>query len=319
MIRTKFQYAGRSVIISFLLAVLCLSITPGCGKDEKKMAIGSLQRLVPEEISGWKLTDSVETYDRATIYDYIDGAGEVYLSYDFQEVSILRFAKPGEPDITVELFDMGSPEDAYGVFSHAREKEQTGVGEGYEYRGGLLCFWRARYYLCILAQKESAATKEAVFALASGITERLPDPAGRPELVDMLPGDNLIRESVRYFHTHASLNYHYFLSGENILNLNPDTRAVLAQYNPGPLYILGIRYQDPADAQEAYSGFIEGYIPEAAKTGSARTDDGNWVVSRVKQEYIIIGLEAPLEAAADRLINAFLDNIFGTSQAGETR
>jgi hypothetical protein len=319
MIRTKFQYAGPSVIMSVLLAVLCLSIMPMCGKDEKKMAIRSLQQLVPEEISGWKLTDSVETYDRVTIYDYIDGAGEVYLSYDFQKVSILHFTRPGEPDITVELFDMGSPEDAYGVFSHAREKEQTGVGEGYEYRGGLLCFWKARYYLCILAQKESAATKEAVFALASGITERLPGPAGRPELVDMLPGDSLVRESVRYFHTHASLNYHYFLSGENILNLSPGTKAVLARYNPGPLYILGIRYRDPAEAEEAYSGFIEGYIPEAASTGKARTDDGNWVVARARQEYVIIGLEAPSEASADRLINAFLDNILGTSQSGETQ
>jgi len=54
------------------------------------------------------------------------------------------YGKGGEPQITVELFDMGTPDDAYGVFSYGREQEETGIGGGYELRSSVLSFWQNR-------------------------------------------------------------------------------------------------------------------------------------------------------------------------------
>ena len=192
--------------LCILMCVLGPAILWTCSKREKKGSALSMREFVPEEILGWKLQDTVETYDPETIFDYIDGAGEVYRSFNLRMVMVFRFAKPVQPGITVELFDMGSAEDAYGVFSHAREKQETGIGQDYQYQGGLLCFWQADFFACLLSEKASTETKDAIFALARRIEERLPRSGSRPELVGYLPEDGLIQQSTRFFHVPSSLN-----------------------------------------------------------------------------------------------------------------
>ena len=76
--------------------------------------------LLPESVAGWTRGDPSVTYDRETIFDYINGAGEVYRSYAFSHVMVAVYTGPEGPDITVELFDMGNSADAYGVFSYAK-------------------------------------------------------------------------------------------------------------------------------------------------------------------------------------------------------
>ena len=79
--------------------------------------------LLPERIGDRVRQDSSLTYDREAIFDYINGAGEVYRSYAFRDVLVARYARDSGDEVTVELFDMGLTEDAYGVFSYARESE----------------------------------------------------------------------------------------------------------------------------------------------------------------------------------------------------
>ena len=83
---------------------------------------------LPDQIGDWARQDAPERYDRETIFDYIDGAGEVYRSYGFSNVFIARYARAGTPEISLELFDMGTSEDAYGVFSYAVATKTREVG-----------------------------------------------------------------------------------------------------------------------------------------------------------------------------------------------
>jgi hypothetical protein len=203
---------------------------------------------------------------------------------------------------------MGSAEDAYGVFSHAREEEEPGIGQAYEFRGGLICFWKATYFICILAEEGTPETKEAVFAMAREIDRTLPASPGRPELVNSLPQEDLIPNTVRYFHTHPSLNYHYFLSEENLLNLSPKTNAVLAAYEPGSVYLLCVQYASASEAENARGGFIENYAPEA-KDGLGEIEKGRWVGVTTKKEYVIIVLDASTADYAGKLLTRAKANI----------
>ncbi len=271
-----------------------------------------MSEIVPQEIAGWKQEGAPERYDRETIFDYIDGAGEVYLSYGFREVTVFRYSKPDAPGIVVEIFDMGVPEDAYGVFSHARESEETGIGQGYEYRGSLLCFWKGKYYVCVLAEKGTPETKEAVFALSGQIAGKLHSTGSKPDLLKYLPQENLITHSVRFFHTHPLLNYHYFLSEENILNLNQDTKAALAVYEPDTTFLLCIQYSTVDMALEAYKNLIRNYIPEAKGVGTAQIENGKWVAAIHEGKYVVISLDAASRDNAKKLIDACAKNITGT-------
>ncbi|UCD93510.1 MAG: hypothetical protein JSU69_06980 [Candidatus Zixiibacteriota bacterium] len=291
-----------------IMSVVAMSFV-ACGKKGGRTMPLSMRQFIPEKIPGWRLQDSVESYDRQTIFDYIDGAGEVYRSYGFRKVEVYRFTADEKPEITVEIFDMGSPDDAYGVFSHAREEEEPGIGEAYEFRGSLICFWKAAYFVCALAEEGTPETKAAVFALAREIDRALPASQGRPALVNSLPEENLISNTVRYFHTHPSLNYHYFLSEENVLNLGPQTSAVLAAYKPGSIYLLYVQYPSAAEADNARSRFIEKYAPEAAKDGVGEIEKGRWIGVAAEKEHLTIVLDAPTGDYAGNLMAKIRDDI----------
>jgi hypothetical protein len=296
--------------IAVVLAVaMCIAIIPTCATDKSYKETVSMQGFVPTEINGWKTQDQVETYDRETIFDYIDGAGEVYLMYDFRKVAVYHFTKTEQPDILLELFDMGSSQDAFGIFSHAREGEDQGIGQGSEYRGGVLCFWKNNYFVCVLPERETPEAKEAVEDLARHVAGKIEVVGAKPELLGCLPNEGLDSNTVRYFHKHTTLNYHYYTASENILKLGPRTEAVLATYRPSGAYLLCIRYPDREQAKEALASFLAAYLPEAKEFGSAEIEDGKWVTAEQDQVFVIVVFDSPDQTYARTLMKAVEDRI----------
>lgn len=289
-------------------AALMVALVTGCGKKQEREA-AVMDRMAPQEIDGWKMAGEPETFDGQNIFDYIDGAGEVYLAYNMAEATVFHYSKPDFPDVTAEVFDMGSDEDAYGVFTHAREEETPGIGQGYEYRGGVLFFWKGKYYVSAVTDKETPESKEAVFALAKDIASRISDMGSIPKLVDVLPKDSLIPFSVRYFHVNSILSYHYYMSEDNVLKLNKATRAVLAQYEPDSTYLLCIEYPDDAAATDASVNFTTHYLPEAKETGSAQTAEGKWTEIQVEGKYVVVVMDAPDEQSGQVLLATCVDNV----------
>ncbi len=303
----------RRNLLLFIYLIPLLSVTIfTCSKSEKKDMAMIDQNSVPQEFQGWQLQNTVETYDRESIFDYINGAGEVYRAYDFQKVFVYRYFKADEPEILVEIFDMGTDEDAYGVFSYSREEEKTGIGQSYELRGNLLCFWQGRFYVCVMAERGTDDTKNVIPALAGKVDQLLPSSGQKPKLIDNFPPDGLVKQSVRYLHTFPCLNYHYFLATENILKLNLHTDVILGEYQPGPTYLLTVRYKSEALADEAYRSFVENYAPEAEKTGLVEIESGKWLNIKREHKYIMIVLDAPTEERAKNLLETFRDKLMSS-------
>jgi len=287
----------------------CFAAILACANKKTDREMIPMDQFVPSEMQGWRVRGEAETYDRETIFDYIDGAGEVYLMYDFQKVMVYRFTKTEEPDIVLELFDMGSSQDAFGIFSHAREGEDQGIGQGSEYRGGLLCFWKSRFFVCVSAERETQEAKKAVEDLARRIAEKIEVTGAKPDMLDYLPEQDLESNTVRYFHKHTTLNYHYFTASENILKLRRQTEAVLATYRPSGAYLLYIRYPDCDQAKEAFESFLTAYIPEAGESGSAQIEDGKWVAAERDHAFVIVVFDSPTQDYARTLIRAVEERI----------
>ena len=102
---------------------------------------------------------------RDNLYDYINGGAELYLSYGFNKVINRTYLRPEQPDIVVDLFDMGTSQNAYGVFSHSMETVDAAYGQGSQYSEGLLLFWKDRYYVSIMSYPETTESKKALLAL----------------------------------------------------------------------------------------------------------------------------------------------------------
>jgi hypothetical protein len=281
----------------------------GCSDRAADDSAVDLVQLLPQQISGWTRTESSLTYDRETIFDYINGAGEVYRSYDFGEVLVAGYGKPESPELTVEIFDMGNPSDAYGVFSYARESEELGIGGGYERRGRVLCFWQDRFYVCVSAEERTPDSDQDLTAVAQAVSRQLPVAGDLPNLVKALPTEGLVRFSERFFHLHQSLNYHYYLARENLFNLSGETDAVMARYAPGSTYLLLIEYANESGAVEALTSFKELYLPDATNSNTVQTENGKFVSYAQNGRFLAVVLDADSETVADELLQKATSNL----------
>ena len=277
-----------------------LSMT-GCQTGQTHM-----HRLIPRETAGWRAGDEDRWYDRETIFDYINGSGEVYLSDGFRRVLVRRLVRAGEPSIEVAVFDMGSPEDAFGIFSFEQEDANLNIGEGSEYAAGLLRFWKGSLFVCVSVERETPSAQRAAVALAEEIAAGIEAAGTKPLLVNLLPEANLVANSARYFHQHSSLNYHYFLADRNILNLSERTQAVIAQYRlaEGKSHLLLVAYPDAEKAKAALDSFLASYLPEGKATGIAQTEDGGWTAAKLYERLVMVVLDAPSRGDAEALIQA---------------
>jgi len=258
-----------------------------------------LSRYLPKELNGWRAGREDEFYSPETIFDYIDGAGEVYRAYNFQNLLARRYLKEGRPNLIADFFDMGTAADAFGVFTHDLEGEPIQIGQGAVYKGGLLSFWKDRYFVSLYAEAETEETKQALLALGQAVASAIPQEGKKPILLSYLP-ENFDLKTVRYFHNHLILNYHFFVSTENILLLDQKTEAVLASSGEKAekTFLLIVRYPDAKMAALALQNFAQAYLPDAAEQGLVQTEDKKWTAIKKRGNYLVVLFNAHSEAQA---------------------
>jgi len=292
-------------LIFLWLSLLATGETPSRSAEADANKL-QMKRMLPQEILGYKSEGKDEFYDRQTTFRYMDGAAELYRSFGFKLLMVRRYLRADHPSIIVELFDMGSSEDAFGVFSFETEGEELQIGQGSDYGGGLLRFWKGRFFVNVYAEQEASSTKQDVVAIGEAISKSIGQEGQKPKLIHYLPREGLPERSIRYFHLHQSLNYHYFVSHENILRLGKQTNALLAIYSlpqaKGKTFLLLVQYPTKKLAAEALQSFLKAYMPESTTTKAIQTENRRWAAAQSYQEYVIVVFDAPIKEKAEELI-----------------
>jgi len=265
--------------------------------------ISNLKKLLDGITPGTWVKTNEAFYNRETLYDYINGGAELYLSYGFQFLINQIYQREGQPDIIVDLFDMGTSHNAFGVFSHSREEIADEVGQGSQYTAGLLLFWKDRYYISILASPETPESRKAVYDLARQIDSRIDKNGELPKILNHLPAKQLVQVSVRYFKHHIWQNSYYFITEANIFHISEETNAVLAKYQDLGILLL-IEYSSEEAAKKALTSFYQSYIPENPEGGIFQIEDGSWTSAQVSNRILKAVFNAPSKNAVRTLIEA---------------
>jgi len=150
---TLWFYFVRTVSFKvFLVTILSLQIA-GLGTAARAQTSASAHpqfaKLLADPLPGHpKPQGEPSFYKPDTLYQYIDGGADVYLLYDFQLLLHQDF-KAGAADMTADVYDMGRPEDAFGIYSAERSPKYNYIPVGAEgYRSkGVLNFFQDRYYV----------------------------------------------------------------------------------------------------------------------------------------------------------------------------
>jgi hypothetical protein len=269
-----------------------------------------LHTALPYQINGWRAEPEDRFFDNETIFDHIDGAGEVYRAYNMQKCLSRSYITPNGPGIVLDIFDMGSSEDAFGIFTHDQDGEPLDLGQGALYRPGWLSFWKHRFFVSIYMEEETVAAEKAVKELGKVVASLITAQGSKPRIILQLPPDGLHPRSIRYLHNHNVLNYHFYLSDENILNLEPHTDVVLAQYKRDEEFakLLLVMYPNVEKATKALTSFLRHYLPEADSTAVVLLENGKWCAAVVKGELLAIVLEADGRELAVNLLKRVIKN-----------
>jgi hypothetical protein len=299
------------IFIPFVFLSILFGTAQGAGAGGKGQVAPKI--TLPVEVGGWKWNGKESTYNSRTVFDYINGAAELYLTYGFQGLKVRRFAKPGAPPINLEIYEMASPEDAYGVFSFEYQDEPAGIGQGSEFGGGLLRFWKGKYFASVYAEGEGEGVEAAILGIGRAAAQAIPAAGSEPKLIQLLPGKELglIGKSTRYLKSHILLNQRFFISHQNLLNLSRKTEAVLAVYSRSGQrsQLLLVRYANADEAGSALKSFKKAYMPEAGKLDRLRTEDKKWTFARQEKEYLLLVFSAPAESNAEALLKATEEKI----------
>jgi hypothetical protein len=271
--------------------------------------------VLPAEISGWKTGREDQVFGRDNIFDYMDGGGEVYLAFDFRFLFVREYVKTAAPSIVVEIYQMSSSEDAFGVFTQDTDGDEVKAGQDGLYAGGLLRFWKSDIFVRILADQDTQEAKSTVLKLGGVIEASIIREGKRPQLISVLPAEGLRPKSLRYFHTLISLNAHYYLANVNILSLSPETQAVLARYDKdgAQARLLLVSYPSGEKALDACGRFVEMYLLERFVPGGRvrpkKLENGKFAGIVRKDKYLIITLDADDKALLEWLVKQVSVNL----------
>jgi hypothetical protein len=303
---TKFNMkVDEQTRAQFLFGVIVFAVMM-VGMLTMAYATSELSSLLPAEVAGWKTAGKDSIYNRSTLFDYIDGGAELYLSYGFKEVVNRRYKNEGKPDIVVDIFDMATAPNSFGVFSQSMETVDESFGQGAQILKGLLIFWKDHYYVSMIAHPETEDSKKALATLAAQIDKSIATEGSMPTIVKLLPEHALVRESIRYFRHHAWLNAHYFIADNNLLHIDDTTEALLAKYKNGDTrtILLLVEYPNPQSAQEAYRDFVKSYLPNLSVKEPVQIEDGTWTACRLSGYLFMAVFNAERAVDATHLLDA---------------
>jgi hypothetical protein len=292
--------AGAAALIT--LAVLGWAASALVSSTEGSVA--DIGRSIPAKIMDWAAVGQDRVYDTKSLYDYLDGGAEVFLAFDLKQVFVRKYRGPAGDELALDIYEFGSPEEAFGVFSSERQDPAAGIGQDSEYGLGLLRFWQGRCLVSITAAGDEKRAEAPILALGKAVAPLLGPDGGFPALLECLPRAGLQKSRTCYFHSAVNLNNRFFVSSENILNLDKRTDCVLAEYaagGPDASKLLLVRYADESLAGTAYASFLRAYLPEAGESGAAQTERGTWTMARLKTNWVAVVFQAPSREIAAEL------------------
>jgi hypothetical protein len=233
-------------------------------------------------------------YKPDSLYQYIDGGADIYLLYDFQ-ILLHQDFKSGDAELTADIYDMGNPQDAFGMYAAERSPAYKFVAIGVEgYRSkGILNFLQGHYYIKLAG---SGAQADALLdQFARILSQRIGGTSAMPALLEQLPREHRVAHSEQYMRKdplgHAFLAPAYVVAyawgpkeSKLVISIANDAAGAKTR-----LEQLAKHFKDSGECVAA---------PELGAGGiRAKNSFEGSVIARTQGRYVIVVVNPPANAA----------------------
>ena len=119
---------NRSLLLAFIPVIAFLIYFEGQKYDPalirftaSDFSAGAESTLFPQSIGEFRRQGPVRIYSKENLYEYVNGHAEYFLSAGFVRLVVGEYMRsgtePSQPDIVVDIYDMGKEIQAFGVLS----------------------------------------------------------------------------------------------------------------------------------------------------------------------------------------------------------
>jgi hypothetical protein len=185
----------------------------------------NIRGMLPANACGgdWMMDGDVRVFDRENLFEHIDGEAELYLPYGFRMLAAAVYVNRKNHDdaVTVDVYEMGSPLDAFGIYSNYRREDHVpaGIGPGLLTEGFIsptqLMFYKDVYFVRIQASGGADLFRDALLNCGRTVARKIPpssEPGRRPPILEALHVPGIIPGSERYI-AQSLLGYEFFRRG----------------------------------------------------------------------------------------------------------
>ena len=162
------------------------------------------------EIAGWKIQEDPRVYNSGDLWELINGAADIFLSYYFQDLHVAEYSNKDQL-IRVELYRHSTLANTYGIYTAERMPDYPQVrmgAQGYKSQG-VLNFMTGNYYVKVMSAGLTEADENTIAQVAEKVNAKLAQPAGLPEEISLLPATGRVYLSDAYI-AQNFLGYSFF-------------------------------------------------------------------------------------------------------------
>lgn len=242
-----------------------MNASPVCGQ--------SLEKLFPTPgfTEGWAIKGKINTYTEENLYKYINGEAELYYPYGFKTLATTLYARSDNPEIgiVVEIYEMGSAIDAFGIYSRYRDPDEELVSIGTEgfVNDSQLLFAKNRFFVRLSPSGTVTLEKLIFLACAQSIAKNIPDDPSPRAVLDIIRIAEIVPKTETYI-VKGVLGYSFFRKG----------LAADARLNGNTIRIFVVFEDSPRSAEKAFSEYTA-YLEKSQADFSVSTNGNTSIIN----------------------------------------
>ena len=152
------------------------------------------------EITGWRQSEEIQTFVPKTLFEYINGGADLYLTYDFQELKVAEYSNEKKASVTIEVYRHKTPIHAFGIYSQERLPDANFVNIGTQgyIEENVLNFLAGSYYVKISGIHTGPEDRETLLTFAKKVAETLGEKRTLPSILSAFPEEGKKRNSEKF-------------------------------------------------------------------------------------------------------------------------
>jgi len=188
----------RTVMLLWLCCLFSLLCVKAAANDT------AVEQLLPQsmDVTGWQRAGELYRYLPENLYEYINGAADLFLSYGCKGLTGAQYAPVSESreNVIVDIYDMGNTLNAFGIFQAKRDPDSDviPIGTGACGNEQYLFFYKGHVYVEIQTFNAGGTADNLLKQTAQAVSKRIAADSSPPDELCYLPATGRVPGSERY-------------------------------------------------------------------------------------------------------------------------